>query len=65
MDVLGSVLRELRFESTAYRSLRLGAPFRVSFTEPGLRGVHVVVQGGPAATCTIRGHPSGAGTGPT
>jgi AraC-like DNA-binding protein len=45
MDVLDSVLRELRFESTAYRSLRLGAPFRVSFAEPGLRGVHVVVQG--------------------
>jgi AraC-like DNA-binding protein len=45
VDVLDSVLRELRFESTAYRSLRLGAPFRVSFAEPGLRGVHVVVQG--------------------
>ena len=45
MDVLGSVLQELRFESTEYRSLRLGAPFRVSFAEPGLRGVHVVVEG--------------------
>jgi AraC-like DNA-binding protein len=45
VDVLGSVLRELRFESTEYRSLRLGAPFRVSFAEPGLRGVHVLVQG--------------------
>jgi AraC-like DNA-binding protein len=45
VDVLDSVLRELRFESTAYRCLRLGAPFRVSFTEPGLRGVHVVVDG--------------------
>ena len=45
MDVLGSVLQELRFESTEYRSLRLGAPFRISFAEPGLRGVHVVVEG--------------------
>src|SRR5918997_466996 len=45
MDVLGTVLRELRFESTEYRCLRLGAPFRVSFAEPGLRGVHVVVHG--------------------
>ena len=45
MDVLGSVLRELRFESTEYRSLRLGAPFRVSFAEPGLRGIHIVVRG--------------------
>ncbi len=43
--MLGSVLQELRFESTEYRSLRLGAPFRVSFSEPGLRGVHVVVEG--------------------
>ena len=42
---MGSVLQELRFESTQYRCLRLGAPFRVSFTEPGLRGVHVVGQG--------------------
>lgn len=50
MDVLGSVLRELRFESTEYRLLRLGAPFRVSFSEPGLRGVHVVVQG----ECEVR-----------
>ena len=50
MDVLGSVLRELRFESTEYRLLRLGAPFRVSFAEPGLRGVHVVVQG----ECEVR-----------
>jgi AraC-like DNA-binding protein len=45
VDVLGSVLRELRFESTEYRSLRLGAPFRISFAEPGLRGVHIVVEG--------------------
>ena len=45
VDVLGSVLQELRFESTEYRSLRLGEPFRVSFSEPGLRGVHVVVEG--------------------
>ncbi len=43
--MLDSVLQELRFESTEYRSLRLGAPFRVSFSEPGLRGVHVVVEG--------------------
>lgn len=45
-DVLASVLRELRFESAAYRWLELGAPFRIGFDEPGLRGVHIVVEGG-------------------
>ncbi|BAK37002.1 putative AraC family transcriptional regulator [Microlunatus phosphovorus NM-1] len=40
------MLRELRFESAAYRWLELGAPFRIGFDEPGLRGVHIVVEGG-------------------
>ncbi len=45
MDVLDHVLRELRFESAAYRRLDLGSPFAVAFTETWLRGVHVVVRG--------------------
>lgn len=44
MDVLSSVLRELRLDSAAYRLLRLRAPWRVRF-DGGLRGVHVVVAG--------------------
>ena len=39
------VLRELRFESAAYRWLELGAPFRIGFDQPELRGVHLVVEG--------------------
>jgi AraC-like DNA-binding protein len=39
------VLRELRFESAAYRWLELGTPFRIGFDEPELRGVHLVVEG--------------------
>jgi len=44
-DLLSAVLRELRFESAAYRWLELGAPFRVGFDRPGLRGVHLVTRG--------------------
>lgn len=44
MDVLSSVLRELRLESATYRLLRLRAPWRVRF-DGGLRGVHVLVRG--------------------
>lgn len=44
MDVLSSVLRELRLESASYRLLRLRAPYRVRF-DGGLRGVHVLVAG--------------------
>jgi AraC-like DNA-binding protein len=45
MDLLSAVLRELRFESAAYRWIELGAPFRVCFDTPGLRGVHLVARG--------------------
>jgi len=45
MDVLSAVLRELHFESAGYRWLELGAPFRVRFDRPGLRGVHIVARG--------------------
>ena len=44
MDLLSSVLRELRLDSAAYRSLELHAPWRLRF-DGGLRGVHVVVHG--------------------
>ncbi|MGN9908669.1 cupin domain-containing protein [Phytohabitans sp. LJ34] len=44
-DLLSSVLREARFESAAYRWLELGAPFRVRFDHPDLRGVHLVTRG--------------------
>ena len=45
MDLLSAVLRELRFESAAYRWLELGAPFRIGFDQPGLRGVHIIARG--------------------
>jgi AraC-like DNA-binding protein len=47
VDVLSMLLRELRFESAAYRWLELGAPYRVGFgvTVPVLRGVHIVARG--------------------
>jgi AraC-like DNA-binding protein len=44
MDVLSSVLRELRLHSASYRLLRLRAPWRLRF-DGGLRGVHVLVTG--------------------
>ncbi len=49
MDLLSAVLRELRFESAGYRWLELGAPYRVTFDRPGLRGVHLVARG----TCEL------------
>jgi AraC-like DNA-binding protein len=49
VDVLSLLLRELRFESAAYRWLELGAPYRVGFDRPGLRGVHIVARG----RCTL------------
>jgi Cupin len=45
VDVLSLILRELRFESVAYRWLELGSPFRVGFDQPSLRGDHIVAQG--------------------
>jgi AraC-like DNA-binding protein len=45
-DVLGAVLRELRFTSAAYRWIEMVAPFRLAFDHPGLRGVHLIAAGG-------------------
>jgi AraC-like DNA-binding protein len=47
VDVLSLLLRELRFESAAYRWLELGAPYRVGFDagRAALRGVHIVARG--------------------
>jgi AraC-like DNA-binding protein len=45
MDLLSAVLRELRFESAAYRWLELGSPFSVDFDRAGLRGVHIIAEG--------------------
>ncbi|WP_369133477.1 AraC family transcriptional regulator [Modestobacter sp. I12A-02662] len=49
MDVLSSVLRELRLESASYRRLELRAPWRLRF-DGGLRGVHVLVRGACSIT---------------
>ena len=45
-DVLGTVLRELRFTGAAYRWIEMSAPFRLVFDRPGLRGVHLITAGG-------------------
>lgn len=45
MDVLSSLLREMRLETAGYRVLELRAPWRISFHQAGLRGVHIVVRG--------------------
>ncbi len=45
MDVLSSVLREMRFESAGYRRLELRAPWGIAFEQAGLRGIHIVVRG--------------------
>lgn len=45
MDVLSSLLREMRLESVGYRWLELRAPWHLSFGQAGLRGVHIVVRG--------------------
>ncbi|RSM58156.1 AraC family transcriptional regulator [Actinoplanes sp. ATCC 53533] len=39
------MLRELRFESAAYRWLELGTPFSIDFDQAGLRGVHIIAEG--------------------
>ncbi|MBM2615500.1 AraC family transcriptional regulator [Actinoplanes sp. LDG1-06] len=44
-DVLAAVLREVSFASAAYRWIEMGAPFRLVFDRPGLRGVHLVASG--------------------
>lgn len=49
VDVLSTLLRELRLETAAYRWLELGAPFRVGFDQAGVRGVHIVARG----RCTL------------
>jgi AraC-like DNA-binding protein len=49
VDVLSSVLRELRLESASYRRLELRAPWRLRF-DGGLRGVHVLVRGACSIT---------------
>jgi AraC-like DNA-binding protein len=45
VDVLSLVLRELHFESVAYRWFELGSPFQLGFDIAGLRGVHIVARG--------------------
>jgi AraC-like DNA-binding protein len=55
VDVLSSVLRELRFESAGYRWIELGEPYQLGFDQPGLRGVHIVARG----RCEL-GFPDGA-----
>lgn len=44
-DVLAAVLREVSFASAAYRWIEMGAPFRLVFDRPGLRGVHLITTG--------------------
>ena len=50
VDVLSSVLGDLRLASASYRRLELRSPWRLRF-DGGLRGVHVVVDG--SATLTL------------
>jgi AraC-like DNA-binding protein len=62
VDLLSAVLRELRLDSAGYRWLELGAPYRVGFDRPGLRGVHLIARGGCEAVLadgTV--HPLAAG----
>jgi AraC-like DNA-binding protein len=44
VDLLSSVLRDLRLDSATYRSLLLRAPWRLRF-DGGLRGVHILAEG--------------------
>ncbi|MEU8821110.1 AraC family transcriptional regulator [Actinoplanes sp. NPDC048796] len=44
-DVLGAILREVRFTTAAYRWLEMSGPFRLVFDRPGLRGVHLITGG--------------------
>ena len=45
MDVVGAVMRELHLSAAGYRRLELGAPWAVSFSQAGLRGIHIVLKG--------------------
>jgi AraC-like DNA-binding protein len=45
VDVLSSVLREMRFDMAGYGKLELGAPWAIGFEQAGLRGIHIVVSG--------------------
>lgn len=45
MDVLSSVMRELHLLAAGYRRLELGAPWAISFSQVGVRGIHVVISG--------------------
>ncbi|SNY23368.1 AraC family transcriptional regulator [Paractinoplanes atraurantiacus] len=44
-DVLGTVLREIRFATAAYRWIEMSGEFRLVFDRPGLRGVHLITSG--------------------
>ena len=45
MDVLAAVMRELHFAAAGYRKLELAAPWAISFSQAGLRGIHIVIKG--------------------
>lgn len=45
MDILSSVLRELRFDVAGFGQLELRAPWGLRFEQVGLRGIHIVVSG--------------------
>lgn len=45
MDVLAAVMRELHFAAAGYRKLELSAPWAISFSQVGLRGIHIVTKG--------------------
>ena len=44
MDVVGAVMRELHLSAAGYRRLELCAPWAVSFSQAGLRGIHIVLK---------------------
>ncbi len=45
MDLLSELLRELRMESAGFRRLELRAPWRLTFQQDRLRGIHIVAAG--------------------
>lgn len=45
MDLLATLMRELHFAAAGYRRLELAAPWAISFSQAGLRGIHVVIKG--------------------
>lgn len=45
MDALAALMRDLRFTAAGYRRLELGAPWALSFSQAGLRGIHIVEKG--------------------